>query len=389
MVFEPKRNAAERALENFLPHAGRDYATGRNYDPGPEASGHVSRLSPWLRTRLLNEWTVLARVLSMHRASAAQKFIDEVCWRTYWKGWLALRPTVWSDYLGERARLLRDFQGDSAYETALAGKTGIACFDAWVQELLDTGYLHNHARMWFASIWVHTLRLPWALGADFFFRHLLDGDAASNTLGWRWVAGLQTRDKAYLARPDNIRKFTGGRFHPPEHQLAAEPAPLEFEEHPPRRSLPDYAGAMPTGKVGLLLTEDDLSAGEWLAGKYPIQATAALLPVEAYRALGIDARVADFRAESMKDVGPDACFQAVAPLVDWCRAESLDALILAEPAVGLWDAPLAELKQSLADARVELVLDRHWWDACLYPHATHGFFRFKKAIPEALKQINL
>ena len=60
--------------------------------------------------------------------------------------------------------------------------TGIEGFDDWARELVDTGYMHNHARMWFASIWIFTLRLPWALGADFFLRHLLDADAASNTL---------------------------------------------------------------------------------------------------------------------------------------------------------------------------------------------------------------
>ena len=276
----------EKALETFLPHAGRDYAAGRNYDPGPETSGHVSKLSPWLRTRALNEWTVLARVLSMHSPSAAQKFIDEVCWRTYWKGWLALRPGVWTDYLEERDRLIRDFEKNVAYKNALAGKTGIECFDSWVWELLDTGYLHNHARMWFASIWIHTLRLPWALGADFFLRHLLDGDAASNTLSWRWVAGLQTKGKAYLARPDNIRKFTGGRFDPPAHQLATEPVYSEFKEHPTPRSLPPRPDATPSGHIGLLLTEDDLSAGEWLAEKYPIRATAALFPLAHLSSLG-------------------------------------------------------------------------------------------------------
>ena len=94
------------------------------------------------------------------------------------------------------------------------GATGIDCFDAWARELVATGYLHNHARMWFASIWIFTLRLPWELGADFFLRHLIDGDPASNTLSWRWVAGLQTAGKTYLATAENIARFTGGRFAP-------------------------------------------------------------------------------------------------------------------------------------------------------------------------------
>tara|TARA_Y100001936_G_scaffold67307_1_gene66269 strand:- start:3319 stop:4020 length:702 start_codon:yes stop_codon:yes gene_type:complete len=66
--------------------------------------------------------------------------------------------------------------------------------------------------MWFASIWIFTLNLPWQLGAEFFMRHLYDGDAASNTLGWRWVAGIQTKGKHYLAKEWNIEKFTEGRF---------------------------------------------------------------------------------------------------------------------------------------------------------------------------------
>ena len=67
--------------------------------------------------------------------------------------------------------------------------------------------------MWFASIWIFTLDLPWQLGAEFFMQHLYDGDAASNTLGWRWVAGVQTQGKHYLASEWNIKKFTNNRFN--------------------------------------------------------------------------------------------------------------------------------------------------------------------------------
>ena len=66
--------------------------------------------------------------------------------------------------------------------------------------------------MWFASIWIFTLKLPWQLGAEFLLQHLYDGDAASNTLGWRWVAGIQTKGKNYLASEWNIKKFTNNRF---------------------------------------------------------------------------------------------------------------------------------------------------------------------------------
>ena len=66
--------------------------------------------------------------------------------------------------------------------------------------------------MWFASIWIFTLNLPWQKGAEFFMKHLYDGDAASNTLSWRWVAGLQTKGKHYVAQSWNISKFTNNKY---------------------------------------------------------------------------------------------------------------------------------------------------------------------------------
>jgi hypothetical protein len=81
-----------------------------------------------------------------------------------------------------------------------------------VNELKENNYLHNHTRMWFASIWIFTLNLPWQKGAEFFMKYLYDGDAASNTLSWRWVAGLQTKGKHYVAQGWNIAKFTNNKY---------------------------------------------------------------------------------------------------------------------------------------------------------------------------------
>ncbi|WP_404818261.1 FAD-binding domain-containing protein, partial [Roseobacter sinensis] len=217
--FPPTRTAALERLSAFLPRAGRHYAARRNYDLGPGRHHGVSGLSPYLRCRLITEEEVLQAVLARHAPQAAEKFIQEVFWRTYWKGWLELRPGVWDEYRRDLRRQWDDVQTQAGlrdrWEAACTGDTGIACFDGWADELVNTGYLHNHARMWFASIWIFTLELPWELGADFFLRHLLDGDPASNTLGWRWVAGIQTVGKTYLARPDNIAKYTEGRFGVP------------------------------------------------------------------------------------------------------------------------------------------------------------------------------
>ena len=244
--FPPTRAAGLARLEAFVPHAGRDYAEGRNFDTAPRA---VSLLSPYLRHRLVTEREVVAAVVAAHGLNAAEKFVQEVLWRTYWKGWLMLRPSVWARFEAGRDAAQRSAE----VLAAEAGETGIDCFDAWARELVATGYLHNHARMWFASIWIFTLRLPWELGADFFLRHLIDGDPASNTLSWRWVAGLQTAGKTYLATAENIARFTGGRFAP--QGLATEavaltepplPAPGVLPALPER---PDGAGVA-AGDVG-------------------------------------------------------------------------------------------------------------------------------------------
>lgn len=268
--------------------------------------------------------------------------------------------------------------------------TGIDCFDAWARELVETGYLHNHARMWFASIWIFTLRLPWQLGADFFLRHLLDGDPASNTLGWRWVGGLHTRGKTYLARADNIAKFTDGRFNP-AGQLATSAPPLEEEaEHPlvPLR-LPDTTRPE---RAGLLVSEDDC-APETIA--WPVQPVAAigLTATQARSPLPVAQGVYGFtrgavadalsRVETHYDVeGQQAgADDGGAALVAWARANALDAVVTPYAPVGPAAERLAAAREALAAAGVALIEVRRDWDTSAWPHATKGFFKVKKQIP--------
>ena len=212
MDFEASRASALNELNNFVEKNLSDYSKLRNFDFGPEKRSNVSCLSPYITHGIINEKEVIKKSLSKFSFSKNEKFIQEVLWRTYWKGWLELRPNVWSDYLIELNKIKEEFKGNQKYLDAIKGKTNIECFNAWINELRENNYLHNHTRMWFASIWIFTLELPWQLGAEFFMQHLYDGDAASNTLGWRWVAGVQTQGKHYLASEWNIKKFTNNRF---------------------------------------------------------------------------------------------------------------------------------------------------------------------------------
>lgn len=382
----PTRSAALSALKTFLPHAAEKYTRERNYAYDSDGSNSVSGLSPWIRMRMLTECEVLQAVMDLHGEAAPLKFIDEVCWRTYWKGWLEQRPSIWWDYLQQRARLLAEFNDNVSYNNAIKAETGIAFFDAVTRELNQTGYLHNHSRMWYASIWIHTLQLPWELGADWFLRHLLDGDPASNTLSWRWVAGLHTRDKAYLAQPSNIHTFTSGRFIV-DYPLATEPVHAQFVEHPAPQMLRQETSVWTSAKCVLLVTDEDLSSPEWLGQQVSHQAVVGFLPLATYRELSISQGVIDFRKACLLDKLNGPLFTEIDELQHWLSKHALDGVVMAMPPVGLWDSLLPRLETALQQSNRQLILRRHWWDAYLYPFARHGFFKFKKAIPSALKHL--
>ena len=227
MNFEASRAKAIERLNDFVENGLSEYSRSRNFDFGPEKRNNVSCLSPYITHGILNEIEIIKKSLSRFSFSKNEKFIQEVLWRTYWKGWMELRPDVWNDYLINLKSIKKKYTKDTNYLKAIEGETNIECYNEWVKELKTYNYLHNHTRMWFASIWIFTLNLPWQLGAEFFLKHLYDGDAASNTLGWRWVAGIQTQGKHYLASEWNIKKFTNNRF---ENIKLSENAPPKMSE---------------------------------------------------------------------------------------------------------------------------------------------------------------
>jgi deoxyribodipyrimidine photo-lyase len=372
------RAAALSALNAFLPYAGRAYAAERNYDLGPEDRHNISCLSPYIRLRLLTEEEVIRAVLARHSFVDAEKFVQEVFWRTYWKGWLEMRPSIWRDWTADLTQLDADAAN---IRMATEGRTGIDCFDSWARELVDTGYLHNHARMWFASIWIFTLGLPWQLGAAFFLRHLLDGDPASNTLSWRWVAGLQTLGKTYLATPENIATFTKGRFQP--GPLAHGPGPQPVPAPPPS-ALPDV-DASPAGPTLLLLTQEDLHAETLPLGKAEIVGIAALPARDA----DVSDLVADFRAAALADGLQRAAAHLGAPILTGdalalAHQLGVSQIVTAYAPIG----PIADQLTALAEAGSAEGLTLHRirrdWDTAAWPHATKGFFPFREKIPTLL-----
>ena len=380
MYLPISRDDATSRLAAFVPQAGGAYAKRRNYDYGQGAHESVSRLSAALRRRTLTEDEVIVKTLGAHHFSACEKFIQEVFWRTYWKGWLEMRPSLWADY---RLRVASGFDQTPLYEKAMTGQTEIACFNAWLSELRQTNYLHNHARMWFASIWIHSFGLPWQAGADLFMHHLADGDPASNTLGWRWVAGLQTRGKAYAARADNIAQFTNERFAP-YGQLQEDVSAIDGPENPQAAPIrePDFASG---SKALLLITPEDCHPESLPLPQRVVAVATLAADLAGTRSAGV--MTADETALSDARTRAEAHFKVAGhqglrseELVRHMQAVGADHIVVAYQPTGYWRDLLQGLDLPLYEVR-------RAYDQLCWPHAKKGFFPFKEKIPSFIKSL--
>jgi len=199
----PSPGGRLKALEILSNIDPVDYGRSRNY-----LDGSVTRLSAYLRHGcvILSE----ARVMSLSKWTPSQafKFIFELAWRDFWRRvWKTLGPAIRKDIEKPKVKL-----GHEALPTDIRkGQTGLPCMDSFVRDLVDTGYVHNHARMWFASYCVHFRKLSWRSCADWYLGHLIDGDLASNHLSWQWVAST-FGSKPYIFNKENLSKYSGNKW---------------------------------------------------------------------------------------------------------------------------------------------------------------------------------
>lgn len=406
------RSEGLRKLEDFIPRAGRAYQATRNIDHGAGKHANVSNLSPYIRHRLISEEEVLTAVLAEHSENDAFKFVQEVFWRSYWKGWLEHRGMLWPEYQKDLPWNLANLQQNkkrwAAYEQAIAGNTDITPFNDWVKELTTTGYLHNHARMWFASVWIFTLHLPWELGADFFLRNLLDGDAASNTLAWRWVAGLHTKNKTYLATASNIRKCSGERLTDPcDHSLGlkhlattTQPqqeilSPGALQNTPIDWPKPISCLLDPNAVSALLLSDDDLGtdlpfqpsaiAALSASPRSPIAPTSEL--VRQFSADAIEDTLRRVAEASSAQVAKQAMSEE--QIVLWAVEQKIEQLFHPYAPSGPTQMRLRNLAPKLAARGIRLSAFMRDYDRLVWPHASKGFFHMGKQIPNFLSVMEL
>ena len=366
---------AEKELNNFIQKDILSYSKNRNYDFGPERRSNVSVLSKYISHRVINEYDVIGSALSSYPLSKIEKYIQEVFWRIYWKGWLEHRPMVWSDYLS----YTYSDNNNTDYNNAIEGTTGIACFDSWVAELKDKNYLHNHTRMWFASIWIFTLNLPWQLGANFFMRHLFDGDSASNTLSWRWVAGLQTVGKHYLATASNISKYTNNKFEP--KNLNEDASPLTDNKIYNVQDI-NYTNTEQSSD-SLIMFDNDLSLkdSEHLLGKYKY-IYLIHLPNES-RCIKLSDNVINFKYAVLKDFSDIYTNSEILNGGDIKKVidanQNIDVIY---PCIG---ENLSFLEKHNDDIKLNYIY--RYEDLFCWKYAKKGFFNFKKNIPLIIDKI--
>ena len=379
MDFKPSRDFAIQALNEFIEKNLVEYSRLRNFDFGPDKRSNVSCLSPYVTHGVISEIEIIKKSLKKYSFVKNEKFIQEVLWRVYWKGWLELRPDVWTDFIIDLNKLKQEYKNNKNYLEAIEGKTKIECFNTWVNELKNYNYLHNHARMWFASIWIFTLGLPWQLGAEFFMRYLFDGDSASNTFGWRWVAGIQTKGKNYVALEWNIKKFTNNRFS--NIKLKENPVPVIDDRNYPIVNN-DFINANLSNNQDLLIFENHLSFEKSDFKDHSFKNLYFVFNENETRQIKLDEKVIDFKKslitdqiENLKNKSLNCKMINIKDLKD--MKENLFALY---PSVG-------ENLDYINSNNLKNInflyrkIDQYSWKYC-----NKGFFNFKNYIPNIVQK---
>ena len=178
-----------------------EYARSRNF-----LNGAVTRLSPYISRGVISPKYVLDAVQNKGFPHyQLEKFVQELAWREYFQN-------VWQTKGNEIDKDLKQAQTDvanSQMPTALINaETGIETVDDAINDLYETGYIHNHLRMYIASIACNTAKSHWRVPAKWLYFHLLDADWASNGLSWQWTAGAFS-SKKYYVNQENINKYSG------------------------------------------------------------------------------------------------------------------------------------------------------------------------------------
>ena len=359
-------------FETFGENKILNYLYDRNFDYG-HPHHNVSKLSPFIKRRFISEDEILKIILKKHEYKKIEKFIEEIFWKTYWRGWLHLHPWVYNEY---------ETHSNNQF---IPPRTGIKCFDYWKEELIETGYLHNHSRMWFASIWIFTLGYSWETGANFFKNHLIDWCPASNTLGWRWVAGLQTIGKPYIAKADNIKFFTNNRFYP-DGQIIEKIDLCEHNSINGQALQFDFKESLSLKykeNLGIILNNNDLNLDQ-IFDDLGLTYNCCLFIIKNknYIINNFETKIYDDVIRTKKNIKIAQNFKKV---LSWIDDYKIKNLIIPYETLGTKIFNNKNFLKKLNEKNINYLFYLRDWDRHAFPYANKGFFNLKKNIPYLLK----
>ncbi|MEY4283366.1 MAG: hypothetical protein RL111_41 [Pseudomonadota bacterium] len=347
--FAPALEGVEMRLEAIHPYR---YAQSRNH-----IEGAVTRLSPYLTHGLVSVPQLAEYLHRKHRLAIQHKLIYELGWREYHLHVQA--------HLGDG--ILQDLHAgplppmtllDHMPEDIVTATSGIPMIDQSIQALYDTGYLHNHARLWLASYLVHLRKVHWRVGADWMHALLLDGELASNHLSWQWVTGTAS-SKPYLFNAENVARHAPSQWHSFNTVIDKDMETIEWMAQskatfaqrdgsrepmvcPKVSALPPEDVAITTGAVSpeAIMQRDVWFIHPWSLGHAP-----ASLPSDAVRVAGFETHIMQrwpwrharwrFVGARMKDMA-DQVWMANAE--EWAKALSAakQVHVYAHPHMNLW-----------------------------------------------------
>ena len=233
--------------------------------------------------------------------------------------------------------------------------------------------------MWFASIWIFTLELPWQLGAEFFMQHLYDGDAASNTLGWRWVAGVQTQGKHYLASEWNIKKFTNNRF---QNIKLNENAPPKVSEKSYQIVKQDFNNSQNIENKNLLIFENNLSFEITDFRDNEFKKIYLVSNSNENKIIKLSEKLVKFKSMLIKDQEQRLKDKSID-----CQIINIDEITNIENCCGLYPT-VGENLDFINSKNLKIDFLHRNLDQLAWQYCKKGFFNFKNYIPKIVSTFN-
>ncbi|BCN94337.1 deoxyribodipyrimidine photo-lyase [Thiomicrorhabdus immobilis] len=206
-VASPINGGMKEAQEKLAALDVIAYQKTRNH-----LDGAVSGLSPYIEHGLIQADEVLKFIDSNHARIEAYHFLQQLSWRAFFEQKYLEDPSlIWKDAGDYKTGFKADDYADKLPKDILNAKTPVAVINQFIAELYQTGYLHNHARLYLASYIVHWRKIKWQTGAKWMLSHLLDGNLASNNYSWQWVASTGS-NKPYIFNLDNVTQFASKQY---------------------------------------------------------------------------------------------------------------------------------------------------------------------------------